>query len=278
MPLLLTNWFLDPIVAFLSSLVLAIDGPVRNLGWSLVILAALIRLAFWGLNVRSFKAMLAMQRLGPKLKRLQQRYKDDPQRLQQETMALYKSEGVNPFAGCLPMLIQLPIIYAVFWVVMGHRSLYDHAGWLWIGSPLAAHWPQIFAPSLARPDVPLLVLYTLSMYFSVRYGSMPATDPQQAQTQKMMAWMMPLIFAFSGFRMEWPSAMVLYWLASNLFQMAQTIYLLRKYHQPLSVLDSEHVITDDLPAPALAAASAHTNGAAASGATTPSKKKKSKNR
>jgi YidC/Oxa1 family membrane protein insertase len=78
---------------------------------------------------------------------------------------------------------------------------------------------------------------------------MPATDPQQAQTQKMMSFMSPLMLAFFGFKYAWPSALTLYWLASNVFTMAQQFYLLRRFHEPLSFLDSAHVLTD-VPAPA----------------------------
>ncbi len=85
------------------------------------------------------------------------------------------------------------------------------------------------------------------MYVNVRFGSMPATDPQQAQTQKMMSIMSPLMLGFFGFKYGWPSAMVLYWFASNILQMAQQFYMLRKYHEPLSFLDSAHVITEDVP-------------------------------
>ncbi len=250
--LLATNWLLDPIVAGMLRLVAIINTPIHNLGVSLVILALLIRGVFWGLNTKQFKSMMAMQKIAPKLKKLQERYKNDQPKLQQETMALYKESGANPLTGCLPMLIQYPFIISVFYMVFQNRTAYEKEHFLWIGSALSAHSPQlfgvnIFGASLAHPDLILLVLYALSMYISVRFGSMPATDPQQAQTQKMMAIMSPLMLGFFGFKYGWPSAIVLYWLSSNLFQMAQQFYMLRKFHEPLSFLDSAHVITDDVP-------------------------------
>lgn len=236
----------------MSWLVQAINGPVHNLGLSLVILAAIFRLVFWGLNAKQFKSMMAMQKIAPKLKKLQERYKNDQPKLQQETMALYKESGANPLTGCLPMLIQYPFIISVFYMVLQHKSDYENQHFLWIGSALAAHSPKLFGvdffgASLAHPDVILLVLYAVSMYVNVRFGSMPATDPQQAQTQKMMSIMSPLMLGFFGFKYGWPSAMVLYWFASNILQMAQQFYMLRKYHEPLSFLDSAHVITEDVP-------------------------------
>jgi YidC/Oxa1 family membrane protein insertase len=253
--LILAASWLDPIVNALSAMVLAINKPIGNLGWSLVILAALIRLVFWPLNTAQFKAFLSMQKVAPQLKRLQERYKDDRQKLQAETMALYKEHKVNPFAGCWPMLVQYPVIISVYYVVMNHKTLFANQNWLWIGSPLAhgasaiaVFGKPVLAASLAMPDLLLILLYALSMYFSVRYVSMPATDPQQAQTQRMMAVISPVMLGFLGWRYGWPSAMVLYWFAYNILTMGQQFYMLRRYHQPLALIDSEHVITEDISA------------------------------
>jgi len=250
--LLLAASWLDPIVNALWAVVSAIDVPIKNYGWTLIILAALIRLVFWPLNTAQFKAFLNMQKIAPQLKRLQTRYKEDPQRLQQETMALYRENRVNPLAGCWPMLVQYPVIISVYYVVLNHKELFENQSWGWIGSgishalaTLTMFGQPVVAQSLAHADLVLIVLYALSMYLSVRYVSMPATDPQQAQTQKMMAVISPLMLGFLGWRYQWPSAMVLYWFAYNVFTMAQQFYLLRRYHQPLSLVDSEHVITDD---------------------------------
>jgi YidC/Oxa1 family membrane protein insertase len=245
--LLAANWFLDPIVNAMSQIVLTIDKVVHNLGWSLVVLAALIRIVFLPLNAAQFKSMLKMQRIAPQIKKLQARYKEDATKLQQETMALYKQQGVNPLAGCWPMLVQYPFLISVYYVVMNHKSLFENQNWLWIGSHVSTLYPTILATSLAHSDVILLVLYAASMYFSVRFGSMPATDPQQAQTQRLMSFVSPLMLGFFGWKYHWPSAMVLYWFAYNAFTMAQTFYMLRQSHEPLSFADSGHVITDDLP-------------------------------
>jgi YidC/Oxa1 family membrane protein insertase len=250
--LLAASW-LDPIVNALWTVVSAIDGPVKNYGWSLIVLAALIRLVFWPLNTAQFKAFLNMQKIAPQLKRMQTRYKEDPQRLQQETMALYREHKVNPLAGCWPMLVQYPVIISVYYVVLNHKDLFENQTWGWIGSAISTAAAKmtlfgqpVVAASLAHADLLLIVLYALSMYLSVRYVSMPATDPQQAQTQRMMAVISPLMLGFLGWRYQWPSAMVLYWFAYNVFTMAQQFYLLRRYHQPLALIDSEHVITADV--------------------------------
>lgn len=261
-PLIATSW-LDPVVNVLTSIVLDINKPINNLGWSLIILAALIRLVFWPLNTAQFKGLLKMQKIAPLLKRVQERYKDDKQKVQAETMALYREHKVNPFAGCWPLLVQYPVIFGVYYVVINHRSLFENQKWFWIGSPISLTAPKLFgapilAASLAHADLILVLLYAFSMYLSVRYVSMPATDPQQASMQRTMAMFSPIMLGFFGWRYQWPSAMVLYWFSYNVFTMAQQFYMLRRYNQPLALIDSEHVITEsaaNASAPAKALAS-----------------------
>ncbi|HEY8296398.1 MAG TPA: membrane protein insertase YidC [Candidatus Baltobacteraceae bacterium] len=224
--------------------------PGHNWGWSLVIFALLFKLAAWKLNVMQFNGMMNMQKIGPKLKALQTKYgKSDPQKYQQETMALYKESGANPMAGCWPMLIQYPVILSVYYAVIAHREVLNGQKWLWVGSAASAHSPHLFgvnvlATSLAAPDAILLVLYMISMYLYSRYATMASPDPAMANQQKIMAIMSPVLLGVFGFKYQWPSAMVLYWFAYNAFTMAQQFYLLRKYHQPLSMLDNEHAVTE----------------------------------
>jgi membrane protein insertase Oxa1/YidC/SpoIIIJ len=143
--------------------------------------------------------------------------------------------------------------------------MFENQHWLWIGSTISQAYPNVLAVSLAHSDVALLILYAVSMYLSVRFGSMPATDPQQAQTQRIMSFISPLMLGFFGWKYHWPSAMVLYWFSFNAFTMAQTFYMLRRYHEPLSFADSSHMITD-VPSPddastkALPGSSASSNG------------------
>lgn len=245
--LLATSW-LDPIVNIMSWIVLAINKPIGNLAISLIVLAALVRAVFWPLNNAQFKAMMAMQKIAPQMKKLQERFKDDKERLQKEQMALYKTHNANPLAGCLPMLVQYPVIISVYYVVTLHRNLYENSHFLWIGSALSAHWPKIFAASLAVPDVLMILIYMVTQYLSMRYTTMPPTDDAQAKQMKMMQFAMPVFFGFISFRSQWPSAMVLYWLSYNLFTMGQQLYLLRRYHEPISFIDADHAITDSVAA------------------------------
>jgi len=170
-----------------------------------------------------------MQKVQPLMKELQAKHKGDPQMLQTKTMELYREHGVNPLASCLPLVLQIPILFSLYYAIRGQGDNFKGASFLWIGSPLSTQFPHAFGTSLAVPDILLLVLYAASMYFSIRYGSPPSTDPQQAQTQKLMAFISPVMIAVFGFRGQWPSALILYWLSLNVFTMAQQIWLFRRF-------------------------------------------------
>jgi YidC/Oxa1 family membrane protein insertase len=271
------------IPVLIAAVIEGINGVVHNLGISLILVAALIRLLFWPLNTAQFKSMLGMQKIAPKVKKLQERFKNDQQRLQKETMQLYKDSGVNPLAGCWPTLVQLPILFSVYYAVVYHRDLYEKTSFLWIGSALSSHpWLMFGVPliagSLAAPDLLLVLIYMVSQYIAMRFTTMPPTDPAQAQQLKIMQVMSPLMIGFFGFKAQWPAAMVLYWLSYNLFTMGQQLYLLRRYHEPLSFIDSDHVLTEGSTDAASAAKSAQPqkppsgNGAVSP----PSKKKRTK--
>ena len=238
---------IQPVVDLLHGGLTAIYGVVHNYGWSLIILAAIVKGAFWPLNTMQFKAMLKTQQIAPKLKALQAKYKNDKEKLNTETMALYKETGANPLAGCAPILLQMPILISLYWAVISDKAIFATQSWLWVGSafahatpvvqaavlapPLAAHPAfHLLGTSLALPDYVLLAAYVVSMYFSVRFTS-PATDPAQAQQQKIMAFISPAMVGYLGFRYAWPSALIIYWLSFNVFTMAQQLYLINKYHR-----------------------------------------------
>jgi YidC/Oxa1 family membrane protein insertase len=219
----------EPITEAMLGLLNAIHSVIPSYGLTMILLALVVRVALWPLANQQFKSMAEMQKVQPLVKALQAKLKGNPQELQAQTMALYKEHGVNPLAGCFPMLIQLPILLGLFYAINSQLSRFSHEGFLWIGSPLSDHFPQIFATSLATLDMPLFVLYVISMYISVRYGSPPSTDPQQAQTQKIMAIVSPVMIAYFGWKYRWASALLIYWLALNVFTMSQQMWMYRKY-------------------------------------------------
>jgi YidC/Oxa1 family membrane protein insertase len=222
---------LAPIVNALHAFLDAIYGVLHNYGWSLIALALIVKAVFWPLNTFQFKSLLKTQELAPKVKALQARYKNDREKLNEETMKLYKESGANPLAGCLPLLLQIPILISLYQAVTSDRALFSQSTWLWIGSSLSKAAPNhVLATNLGDPDYALLALYVISMYFQVRFSS-PAMDEQQAQQQRIMSFISPAMIGYLGFRYHWPSALVLYWLAFNIFTMAQQFYLINKYHR-----------------------------------------------
>ncbi len=222
---------LEPIVLFLHAVLTWLAQHLGNYGWSLVALAAIVKIVFWPLNTMQFKSMLKMQSLQPRVKALQQRYKSDKEKLNAETMKLYKESGTNPLAGCLPLLLQMPILFSLYWAVISDKQLFAKSYWLWIGTPVSLHSPfRILAANLAQPDYVLLVIYIVSMYVSIRFTS-PAMDEQQAQQQRLMALISPVMIGYLGFQYKWPSALILYWLSFNVFSIAQQLFLINRYHR-----------------------------------------------
>jgi YidC/Oxa1 family membrane protein insertase len=220
---------LQPVTNAMLSLLNGIHTLIPSYGLDMILIALVVRLAMWPLAQQQFKSMAEMQKLQPLLKGLQAKYKGNPQEQQAATMALYKEHGVNPLAGCFPMLIQLPVLFGLYWAINSQIDHFKTQHFLWIGSPISDAFPQIFATSLAVLDIPLFLLYIVSMYISVRYGSPPSTDPQQAQTQKIMAYVSPAMIAYIGLRYHWASALILYWLSINIFTMGQQLFLYRRY-------------------------------------------------
>jgi YidC/Oxa1 family membrane protein insertase len=220
---------IEPITQAMLGLLNAVHSVVPNYGLTMILLAFIVRVALFPLAQQQFKSMAEMQKVQPLLKALQAKLKGNPQELQSQTMALYKEHGVNPLAGCFPMLIQLPILLGLFYAINSQITEFQKQGFLWIGSSISHHFPEVFATSLATLDLPLFALYVVSMYISVRYGSPPSTDPQQAQTQKIMSIMSPVMIAWFGWKYKWASALLIYWFALNVFTMAQQWWMYRRY-------------------------------------------------
>jgi len=172
-----------------------------------------------------FKYMREMQRIQPLVKQLQEKYKNSQKEFGAKLMALYKEHGVNPFSSCLPLLVQLPVLYLLYWMVRLYQFQFASGEFLWIGSGLAGKYPSFVAASLAQGDIPLLLLYTVSMFISQK---LTVVDPTQAEQQKIMTYMMPLLFGFMLWKWALPSAFVLYWLFFNVLSTAQQYFVLRQ--------------------------------------------------
>lgn len=180
-----------------------IHGMVGNWGWAIILLTILIKLVFYPLNHKAGRSMAAMKVLGPKMEKLKQLYGDDRAKLNQAMMELYRTEKINPLGGCLPILVQIPVFIALYWVLLASIEL-RHAPWLgWI-QDLSAPDPFYILP----------VIYAVSMFVQTKLNPQPA-DPVQAKV--MLA--MPVVF--SVFFLFFPSGLVLYWVVQNLLSIAQ---------------------------------------------------------
>jgi len=203
----------------------ALTGRHRFSYWiAIILITVLVKILTWPMQQMQMKGMKQMQQVQPLIKELQKKYKDNQQELGRKVMELYKEHKVNPFASCLPLLIQMPVLWGLYYTIRLYQFQFANGTFLWIGSSLS-HLTPLIAKSLADRDIPLVVIYTISMYVTQK---LTPVDPTQAEQQKMMSIMMPLMFGYLfGVMYEFPSAFMLYWLVFNLFQIVQQHIALR---------------------------------------------------
>jgi len=200
----------------------------HNYGWSMIVLALVVNILLIPLTIQRLRNMQEMQALQPYLKRIQTKYKNDKQKLGEETMKLYREHGVNMFGGCLPTLLQFPVLFGVYNTITLNTDHFQHAGWLWIGTAISHQFPLILATNLYAGDKVLLALYAISMYFSIKLTSNAGMmDEQQAQMMNTQALLMPVMLFVMGGIYQWHSAFILYWLSFNVLSVAQTVLFMR---------------------------------------------------
>lgn len=193
---------------------------VGNWGFAIILLTLLVRLCVLPFNIMSFKSMKAMQKVQPIIQSLREKYKDDPMRLNQEMMTVMKQNGANPLGGCLPMLLQIPVFFALYRVIGSSIELYNSPFIGWIHD-LSAHDPFYVLPVL------------MSIFMFIQQKITPSTmDPVQA---KIMAFL-PLVFSF--FMLQLPSGLTLYMVVSTLFGIIQQ-YLIMKEKKSSAVVKAK---------------------------------------
>ncbi|GAB1394779.1 membrane protein insertase YidC [Rhodocyclaceae bacterium] len=195
--------WLTPVAAPLFWVLEWIYKFVGNWGWSIILLTVLIKAAFFPLSAASYKSMAKMRVLTPKLMKLKETYADDRARMNQEMMEMYKREKVNPLGGCLPILVQIPVFIALYWVLLGTVEM---RGAPWLG------W--ITDLSVKDPYYVLPIIMGITMFVQTKLNPTPP-DPIQA---KVMLWM-PVIF--SVMFLWFPAGLVLYWVVNNVLSIAQ---------------------------------------------------------
>lgn len=200
------QWFAE-VIQILYGLTSNIGVP--NYGLAIILMTILIKLALFPLTQKQLKSMRAMQELQPKIKYLQDKYKQDPQTMQMKVMELYKAHGVSPFGGCLPLLIQMPIFIAFY------QSL------LHFDFKVAAHASFLWIPNIGNSDpyYILAILAAATTFLQQRVSMVNANDP----TQKTMLYIMPLFMAWIAATM--PAGLPLYWVMFNILGILQQLYV-----------------------------------------------------
>jgi len=188
----------------------SIHKAIGNWGWSIVLLTMLIKLAFYKLSETSYRSMANMRKLAPRLQSLKERYGDDRQRLNQAMMELYKKEKINPLGGCLPIVVQIPVFIALYWVLLESVEMRQAPFMLWMNN-------------LSAPDpyyvLPLLMGATMLIQQKLNPAPM---DPIQAKVMMALPIVFTVFFAF------FPSGLVLYWVVNNTLSIAQQYVITRR--------------------------------------------------
>ena len=185
-------WLLDQLYAL-----------IHNWGWAIVALVVLLKIAFYWLNAKAYASMAKMKAINPKIMDMRERLKDKPQEMQQEMMRIYREEKVNPMGGCLPIMVQIPVFIALYWVLLSSVEMRNAPWTLWI-TDLSAADPYFILPAFM----------TLTTMLQTALNPAPP-DPMQAK----MMWIMPLAFSVMFF--FFPAGLVLYWITNNVLSIAQ---------------------------------------------------------
>jgi len=193
---------------------LAIYKFIGNWGWAIVIFTILVKLILFPLSYKGLMSMQKLKDLAPKMKEIKEKYGKDPAKMNQQMMELYKKHGANPMGGCLPMILQIPIFFALYRVLLNADELQGAPWILWI-QDLSRMDPYFVLP----------ILMGITMYIQQKITPNTMTDPTQ---QKIFQWL-PAIMTI--FFITFPSGLVLYWLVNNILTIAQQYYVNRKYEQ-----------------------------------------------
>lgn len=186
-------------------------GGFMSYGWAIILLTVLIKVALYPLTVKQIQSMRAMQEMAPKMKAVQEKYKDNPKMMQQKIGELYQKAGVNPLAGCLPMLIQMPILMGMYYALYNYKFEEGTEVFFWM-------------QNLSDPD-PLYILPILSAATTYYMSKQTATSGGNEAQMKIMMTVMPLFIGWLS--MQFPAGLVLYWVTMNIVQIVQQWWMLR---------------------------------------------------
>ena len=205
-------WFLaSPLFWLLAK----IHGVIGNWGWSIVLLTCVVKAILLPLSAKAYRSMAKMRKLGPEMARIKEQYGDNRQKMSQKMMEFYQKEKINPLGGCLPMVIQMPVFLALYWMLSESIELRHAPFMLWIHD-LSAQDPYFILP----------IIMGLSMFLQQMLNPAPP-DPMQAKVMRML----PIIFTF--FFLWFPAGLVIYWITNNLLSIAQQYFITKQIESKL---------------------------------------------
>jgi YidC/Oxa1 family membrane protein insertase len=214
------SW-IAPMTRFFGWMLRVLHSIIPNYGVGIIILTVLVRLVTAPLVAKQMRSMEGMRGLQPKIKEIQEKYKDDRQKQSEAMMALYKREGVNPLGGCLPMVLQLPVMIGLFYALRSSIELREAPFFGWI-TDLSAPETLFVIPGLGWPVRVLPLIMGGTMFLQQRITPQPAMDPTQA---RMMMTMMPIVMTVVFY--QFASGLVLYWMLSNVLAIAHQMWIRR---------------------------------------------------
>jgi len=220
---------LEPIIDILRQVLIFFNGYINSWGWSIILLTVIIKIVLLPLTIKQTKSMESMKKWQPEIKKLQEKYKNDKEKLGQETMKFYSENKINPFGGCLPLLLQLPVFFALF------RLLGSGAGankemfaklavtrFLGISSLTAIPWKSMKSGNDLIPFGILIILMVISQYFMQK---MMSTDPQQ---EKML---LPMTAFMVVIGLTLPAGVLIYWVTFNILTVVQQYFIVKNFNQ-----------------------------------------------
>jgi YidC/Oxa1 family membrane protein insertase len=216
--------WVEPLTKFFSLFLHALYSIIPNYGVAIIILTIIVRIVTAPLTIKQMRSMERMRALSPKLKEIQEEHKDDRAKVSEATMALYRSEGVNPLGGCLPMVLQFPVFIGLFYALRSTIQLRQSpfVGWI---DDLSAPETLFEIPGLDLPVRLLPILMGASMVLQQKITP-SQMDPAQA---RMMMTVMPIVMVFVFYR--FPSGLVLYWMVSNVIAIGHQLLIGRRMRQ-----------------------------------------------
>lgn len=201
-------------------------NPAFSYWFALLVIAVTLKVVTFPLMLVMYKSSREMQRMQPIIKAIQEKHKEDPTESNRKMQEAYKEHGVNPFASCIPSLVQLPVFIWMFNLVRIYEVHFGHGHFFWVGSALSHRFPTFFAPDLGQLDIPILLLYAGSMFVTMRLT--PQADPAMAQQQQQMSVMMTFFMVWWFIQSRWSSAFLLYYLFQNVLSAAQQYHFVYK--------------------------------------------------